>query len=100
MINKITPPEKFCKVPESAIPIAKPAAPSIAMNEVISIPTIPMTVITNNTFKTMLNKLFKKGFREASISLLSKRLDTVFVKNLMTHNPIIKVKIAKINLGP
>ena len=33
--NTITPPAKFCKVPDKAIPTAKPAAPKIAIKEVI-----------------------------------------------------------------
>jgi hypothetical protein len=31
----ITQPAKFCRVPDKAIPIAKPAAPRIAINEVV-----------------------------------------------------------------
>jgi hypothetical protein len=33
--NIITPPAKFCNVPDNAIPIAKPAAHNIAINEVV-----------------------------------------------------------------
>jgi hypothetical protein len=47
------------KVPDRAKPIAKPAAPTI--NDVISIPTIPITVIYYKIFNMMLVMLVKKG---------------------------------------
>lgn len=65
--NIITPPAKFDNVPENAIPTAKPAAPSNATNEVISIPNWVTPVTNTKILKAMVVKLVKKVTSPSSI---------------------------------
>ncbi len=53
-----TPPAKFCKVPLNAIPTATPAEAKMAINEVVFMPKMPITVtisIKYSTIRTMLS---------------------------------------------
>ena len=63
-IKMITPPEKFCNLPDNASQTAKPAAPIIVTNEVILIPIIHITVIRTKPFNTIFVKLLKNGTRD------------------------------------
>ena len=78
---------------------AKPAAPIIATNDVISIPIIPITVIANKALRTIFVMLFKKGISEESIDDFANDLPTVFVMNLITHKPTNKTTIPPNNIG-
>ena len=40
-----TPPAKFCSVPLKAIPMATPALAKMAINELVSMPNTPITVM-------------------------------------------------------
>ena len=95
----MTPPAKFCRVPLSAMPTARPAAPSTAMKEVVSTPTIWITLITSITFSSVLVSPFRKGIREGSTSRLRMTRTIAFVIMPMTHNPRISTTSAIRALG-
>ena len=65
--NKIiTPPARFDKVPENAIPIASPTAPNKATKDVISIPSWLRAVMITSILKVIVMALSKKDSKEGS----------------------------------
>ena len=64
-----TPPAKFCNVPLRAIPMATPALAKMAMNELVSMPNTPMTVMMSRKSNVMRMKLSRNEMSERSKSL-------------------------------
>lgn len=61
-----TPPAKFCNVPLSAIPIATPADANNAMKELVSIPSIEITIIIRMNSRVTLSALSMNIDRDLS----------------------------------
>ena len=61
-----TPPAKFWRVPLSAIPMATPALAKMAMNELVSMPNTPMTVMMSRKSSVILMKLNRNDVNERS----------------------------------
>jgi len=100
-LNKriITQPAKFCKVPDNAIPIAKPAAHKIAINEVVSTPSIPAAVSINNTF-SIAEIIDSTNFLSAlSIFALLIALSANLITRAIILNQIQSVSSAPITFG-
>ena len=72
----------------------------IAIKEVISIPSIPNTLIARSTFSTMENRLCEKVFRETSSLQRLKIRSSPLPAILITHKPIIHTIMTPIILGP
>ncbi len=68
--NISTPPAKFWSVPLNAIPIATPADAKIAINDDVSIPSMPITVTISIKYNTILTMLRTKVARDWSTFLL------------------------------
>ena len=49
-----TPPAKFCSVPLSAMPMATPALAKMAINELVSMPSTPITVMMSRNSSVIL----------------------------------------------
>ena len=69
------------------------------MKEVISTPNIVKTEIISITLNAALIILFKNGFKDSSVLLLSNILVNVLISPFITHPPIIHIMIAPINFG-
>ncbi len=91
MIN--APPAKLLRAPCNAKPMAKPAAPIMAANDVVSIPSLEATVTMSKTFNAQLIRLLKNFDKDSSsLRLLKMRLTNPVIK-LMAIQP--KINIAK-----
>jgi hypothetical protein len=94
-----TPPAKFANDPCNAIPIAKPAAPISAMNEVVWIPNMPATEMNNNTFNHTVMMLARNLLTVISIFVFANAVFAIFPSRLITRNQITSVAIAPIIVG-
>ena len=79
--------------------MAKPAAPSTAINEVVAIPTIEATEINSSSLSIQETKLPIKGIKVGSTFERSMEAFTSLLMPLMIHKPISKVRIDKANFG-
>ena len=100
-LNKIIniPPAKFDSEPCNDKPIAKPAAPKIATNDEVSIPSFEMNETSNKTFKTQF-KISSKNFDNvASISRATIIFREKFLMIFITYKPINNNKKAPTSFG-
>ncbi len=86
-----TPPAKLASEPCKARPTARPAAPSTAINEVVSIPIIPATVIRTIALKPAPVRLIRKFLSVSSIPPLLSAAPMPRVTIPTIHQPTIKV---------
>ena len=93
-----TPPAKFARLPWSARPMARPAAPMAAMKEVVSMPIIEATLTSSSTLRIMLARLPMKLCRVRSTRRSASRLLTRSVTRLISHQPISRVNSARVSL--
>ncbi|MDT4890170.1 hypothetical protein FQZ97_1269740 [compost metagenome] len=92
-----TPPAKFARLPCSARPMARPAAPITAIKEVVSTPTIEATLTSNSTLRTILARLPTKLCRARSTLRRSSTAPTLRVSTLINHQPISRVMSARVS---
>ena len=83
-----TPPAKFCNVPLRAIPMATPALAKMAMNELVSMPSTPMTVIMSRNSSVILTNDSRNEINERSKSLRTIRARTTLYILLMMNLPM------------
>ena len=95
-----TPPAKLARDPCKARPTAKPMAPMMATKEVVSMPNIPATVMSNNTFKPTETMLDKNDCKEASTLRFVIVFLASFDVQLIMVNPMMNTNNAEINFGP
>ena len=86
----ITPAAKFCSVSFRANPTARPAAPKIARNEVISTPTIESTEIIKAICSVIDNNDRKNGTNDLSIFLLLRNFSKILITLLIALFPTNK----------
>ena len=96
----ISPPAKFCKFPESAIPIATPADANKAANEVVSTPNLPITAIINRIVSRIFTRLLTKLWIPASKCRFISSLDTSFLMKEIRKRPTTKIITAPIIRPP
>ena len=98
--NINTPPAKLDSEPCNAMPIARPAAPSIAMNDVVSTPAICSTEISSSTLRVMLMSVLRKLRREGSTLRFSISVSVRRRSFLIIQKPAISNTIANRSFGP
>ena len=98
--NISTPPAKFDSEPCNAMPIASPAAPSIAMNDVVSTPAIWSTEMSNSTFSMMFMSVLRKLRNDCSTLRFSMSFSVRRSSFLMIQNPAMSTTIASRSFGP
>ena len=98
--NSISPPAKFCTVPDSAIPIAKPPAANSAARDVVSTPSVLMEITTVRIVSVMeVNEVTK----EAMVGSVFRRSNSFFSPCFiarMRNRPTIKIAKAAKTLRP
>jgi hypothetical protein len=94
------PPAKLARLPCSAKPMASPAAPKMATNEVVCMPMIPAQMTRIEMFNPTLIREMTNGFTSLSIELLSTFFSTIRVNFLMKDGPKSTKRMAKANLPP
>ena len=95
----ITPPAKFCSVPCIAIPTARPAAPSTAINEVALMPMMSITMMTSITFRSTSTSEARNDFSDGSALRLSSSLIMAFFSSLVSFKPIQSTRMAISSFG-
>lgn len=93
-----TPPAKLARLPCNARPMARPAAPIMAMKEVVSTPIIEATLISSRIRSTMLIRLQMKLLSARSTLRTSRTRPTLVVSLLISHQPISRVISARVSL--
>lgn len=96
----ITPPAKFCSVPLNAIPMATPAEAKRAMNELVSMPRIPIIIMTNRKLSVMFNRLLVNEKSDASTCFFSMIFTTIRMSFLISQRPMKKTIMAINNFEP
>src|SRR5690606_14545550 len=86
-----TPPAKFARLPCKARPIARPAAPIAATNEVVSTPIIDATLTISRIFRMMLARLLMKPCNARSALRKASNAPTLVVNRLISHQPMVSV---------
>ena len=100
-LNKMIsiPPAKLDSDPCNERPTAKPAAPSMATKEELSMPSFEITVTNNNTRKAQ-SKISARNFESVGSKLfLTITFLTIRLVIFIAYSPIINKKTAEINLG-
>ncbi len=88
-----SPPAKFCKLPDSAIPTATPAEAKRAAKEVVSTPKALTTMIIRRIVSEILTILFVKVLTLTSMSRLSSIFLTKRSSARMMKRPMINTII-------
>jgi hypothetical protein len=91
----ITQPAKFCKVPDKAIPIAKPAAANIATKELVSTHIIQAALMKTSIFKIIVTKLEMNDLSIGSSSALFIAFKNPLFIRFTILNQIHNTKIAQ-----
>ena len=98
--SDIRPPAKFCTVPDSAIPIARPPAASSAAREVVSTPSVLMEITTSKTvIEIEVNEITNEAIVGSVLRLSNTRLRMLFTHR-MRKIPITKISKAASTLRP
>ncbi len=99
--NRIrAPPAKLARLPCRARPTARPAAPSTAINDVVSIPTMPATLISSSTLSAM---EASEPMNPCSVGSTLRLLMTpfiAFIRRPISHQPTSSVNSASASLLP
>ena len=95
----ITPPAKFCSVPCKAIPMARPMAPSSAINDVALMPTTSIAIITIIAFSSTSTRLPRNVFSDPSAPRLSNALIMIRFSIFASFMPTHSITIATSNFG-
>ncbi|MNL30112.1 hypothetical protein D3C87_1518280 [compost metagenome] len=86
-----TPPAKFARLPCNARPMARPAAPMAATNEVVSTPIIDATLTISRIFRMMFARLLIKPCKARSALRNAIRPPSFCVTLLISHQPMARV---------